>query len=186
MTVLFDKVGIDNTIATLERAHSYCEEHELRDVVIASTTGYTAKLAVSYFKPEKYNLVIVTHNTGFKENGVQEFSREIREDLESRGVKVYTGTMVLRNLNRAIRDKLHFSETEIVNATLRMFGEGTKVCFEICAMACDAGLIPPKEVMAIAGTGSGADTAAVIIARPSNRFFDMKLVDFVVKPSLRK
>lgn len=186
MTVLFDKTGIENTVLTIEKAYSYCEEKGLKNIVIASTTGYTANIAVSYFNPEKYNLVIVTHNTGFKDNGVQEFSDDVRCDLEAKGVKVYTGTMVLRNLNRAIRDKLHFSETEIVNATLRMFGEGTKVCFEMCAMACDAGLIPPEEVMAIAGTARGADTAAVIVARPSNRFFDMKLVDYVAKPALRK
>lgn len=185
MTEIFSSTGIQNTEEALKRASEYARKNGIRDIVIASTTGYTAKEALKFFPPSEFNVVIVTHNTGFGRDGEQEFSEEIRNDLISKGYKVLTGTMVLRNLNRAIKDKFHYSETELVNATLRMFGEGTKVCFEICAMACDAGLIPPKEVIAIAGTSSGADTVALIKAKPSNRFFDMKLIDFVCKPSLR-
>jgi hypothetical protein len=185
MTELFNSTGIQNTEEVLRIASEYAKKNSITHIVIASTTGWTAKEALKFFDPSQFNVVIVTHNTGFGKDGEQEFSEEIRKELISKGYKVLTGTMVLRNLNRAIKDRFHYSETEIVNATLRMFGEGTKVCFEICAMACDAGLIPPAEVIAIAGTSRGADTAAVIKAKPSNRFFDMKLIDYICKPSLR-
>jgi hypothetical protein len=49
-------------------------------------------------------------------------------------------------------------------------------------MACDAGLIPPEEVIAVAGTGRGADTAAIVKAESSNRFFDIKIREIIIKP----
>ncbi|MCX9081565.1 MAG: hypothetical protein OIN83_05150 [Candidatus Methanoperedens sp.] len=54
---------------------------------------------------------------------------------------------------------------------------------EIVAMSADAGLIPFSDVIAVAGTGRGADTAAIIKANSSNRFFDIKLRDYLVKPN---
>jgi hypothetical protein len=63
-----------------------------------------------------------------------------------------------------------------------MLGQGTKVVVEIVAMSADAGLIPFSDVIVVAGTGRGADTAAVIKANSSNRFFDIKLREYLVKP----
>ena len=51
-------------------------------------------------------------------------------------------------------------------------------------MAADAGLIPfDKDVVAIAGTGKGADTALRI--RPTNaaRLFDLKIREVITKPT---
>jgi hypothetical protein len=50
------------------------------------------------------------------------------------------------------------------------------------AMAADAGLIPCEDVIAIAGTARGADTALLIGAHSSNRFFDIKIKEVLVKP----
>jgi len=69
----------------------------------------------------------------------------------------------------------------VANA-LRMFSQGVKVCVEISAMAADAGLIPFSDVIAIAGTGSGADTACLIRANSSNRFFKIKVKEIIAKP----
>jgi hypothetical protein len=49
-------------------------------------------------------------------------------------------------------------------------------------MASDAGLIPPGDIIAIAGTQKGADTAAIIKADASNRFFDIKVREILAKP----
>jgi len=49
-------------------------------------------------------------------------------------------------------------------------------------MASDAGLIPPGDIIAIAGTQKGADTAAIIKADSSNRFFDIKVREILAKP----
>ncbi|MHA2427903.1 MAG: hypothetical protein ACXADB_07765 [Candidatus Hermodarchaeia archaeon] len=64
-----------------------------------------------------------------------------------------------------------------------MMGQGTKVCVEIVAMACDAGLVQSdKAVLAIAGTGRGADTVLLIKSANSRRFFDLKILDVIAKP----
>ncbi|MEX2689145.1 MAG: hypothetical protein Q6351_002325, partial [Candidatus Njordarchaeum guaymaensis] len=75
---------------------------------------------------------------------------------------------------------------EIMAITLRLFGEGTKVCVEIVLMAADAGLISMEnDVIAIAGTGIGADTALVIKpAHPSN-VFDLTIREIICKPRKR-
>jgi uncharacterized protein len=72
--------------------------------------------------------------------------------------------------------------TYLVADTLRIFGQGTKVIVEIVAMSADAGLIPFSDVIAVAGTGRGADTAAVVKANSSNKLFDIKLREYLVKP----
>jgi hypothetical protein len=62
-------------------------------------------------------------------------------------------------------------------------GEGTKVCVEITLMAADAGSIPvDKDIVAIAGTGSGADTALKIQPANAARFFDLKIKEVIAKP----
>jgi hypothetical protein len=62
-------------------------------------------------------------------------------------------------------------------------GEGTKVCVEITLMAADAGLIPvDKDIVAIAGTGRGADTALRIKPANTARFFDLKIKEILAKP----
>ena len=105
------------------------------------------------------------------------------KELAEGGIKVHTGTMVLRSLGTAIRDMAGgYSEQELIANTLRMFSQGVKVCVEIVAMAADSGLIPFDDVVAIAGTGRGADTACLIRANSSNRFFKIKIKELFAKP----
>jgi hypothetical protein len=50
---------------------------------------------------------------------------------------------------------------------LRSFGQGAKVCIEIIMMVCDGGCVDIGEkVTAVAGAGSGADTAVLATAAP--------------------
>jgi hypothetical protein len=90
--------------------------------------------------------------------------------------------MVLRNLGTAIRSLQSYSQQDLVAHTLRMLGQGMKVCVEIVAMAADAGLIPCEDVIAVAGTGRGADTVALIGANSSNNFFQIKVREILAKP----
>jgi uncharacterized protein len=179
----FEKVGIENTDVTLKVAFNHAASRGIKDIIVASTTGYTADKILQVPGREAFNIVVVTHNTGFKEEGVQSFPADLRQKLIESGIKVHTGTMVLRSLGTAIRDMAGgYSEQELVANTLRMFSQGVKVCVEIVAMAADAGLIPFHDVVAIAGTGRGADTACLIKANSSNRFFKIKIKEFIAKP----
>jgi hypothetical protein len=50
-------------------------------------------------------------------------------------------------------------------------------------MAVDSGLVPSGEdVVAIGGTGSGADTALVVKAANTHRFFDLRVKEILYKP----
>jgi uncharacterized protein len=178
----FAKAGLENTAKTLEIACTYAKNNKIRDIIIASTTGYTARTFVNDFPYGDFRTTVVTHNVGFKDPGDVEFPRELREDLSRRGIKVLTGTLVLRGLGTAIREKLGYSEQDLIAHTLRMFSQGVKVCVEISAMAVDAGLVPPTDVIAIAGTGRGADTACLIGAQSSNKFFDIRVREILAKP----
>ena len=56
-TVYFERPGKENTDETLRLAKERADELGIRDVALASYTGYTALKAVEVF--EGYNLVIV-------------------------------------------------------------------------------------------------------------------------------
>jgi len=72
---------------------------------------------------------------------------------------------------------------DIVANTLRIFGQGTKVTCEIILMATDSGLVGTDEdIIAIAGTGKGADTAVVLSLVNSHNFFDLKIKEILCKP----
>lgn len=177
-----DGFGPQNTQKTLAASLDECKKRGIKYIVVASTYGETAREASEIFKDTDIRLVIVTHNTGFEAPGKQQFDPAAKELVEASGGVVFTGTHVLRGLGRALRDKNLHSEEEAVANTLRIFGQGTKVCIEIAAMACDAGLIPPTNVICVAGTGRGADTSLLIKAQPSNNFFNIKVLEILVKP----
>ncbi|MCX5868158.1 MAG: hypothetical protein NT009_11910 [Proteobacteria bacterium] len=178
----FSAPGPENTEATLKLVKEEIEKRGIEYVLVASTTGATGVKAARAFLGLKVKLVVVTHNAGFKEPGDREIEPELKAEIEKLDGTVYTGTMVLRSLGRAIKNSVGYSDNEIVAQVLRMFGQGIKVCVEIVAMAADAGLVPPVNVIAVAGTGRGADTACLISADSSNRFFGIKVREILAKP----
>lgn len=178
----FEKAGRENTAATLHVARDEALRRGIRHIVVASTRGDTGVRMAEMLKETGLNLVVVSHNVGFKEAGKGEFEAEKGEQIAALGGKVLTGTMVLRNIGTAIREKHGYSQQDLIANVLRMFGQGMKVCVEIVAMAADAGLIPSEDVIAVAGTGRGADTATLIGANSSNRLFDIKIREILAKP----
>ena len=180
--IYFERAGKENTEATLKVAIEEADKRGIRHLVVASTYGDTGLRAAQMLQGKEIKLIVVTHNVGFAEEGKDQFDPEKRRRIESLGGVVYTGTMVLRNLGTAIRDFQGYSQQDLVANTLRIFGQGMKVCVEIVAMAADAGLIPFADVIAVAGTSRGADTAVLIRANSSNRFFEIKVREILVKP----
>jgi hypothetical protein len=178
----FEKAGRQNSQKTLEMAIRAARDRGIVDLVVASTCGDTAVKAVELLADTRINLVVITHNYGFKEPASLEMSSETREFLKKRGAKVHTGTMPFRNIGTAIRQTLGYSQQELIANTLRLFGQGTKVCVEIAMMAADAGLVGTDDIIAVAGTGRGADTAAIIRPASSNSLFDIKVREIIVKP----
>jgi uncharacterized protein len=179
---LFTKPGPRNTEKALSVLAEGIARYGVRQVVVASTFGDTALAVARQFRDAEVDLVVVTHNFGFKEQGRLEMSAEIRAEIEAMGVRVLTGTMPFRNIGTAIREKQGYSQQDLIANTLRLFGQGVKVCVEIVLMAADAGLIVATDVLAVAGTARGADTVALIAPQSSNRLFDLKVRDILIKP----
>jgi hypothetical protein len=178
----FDAPGKQNTMETMKAAVERAVHLRIKDVVVASTTGESGIKACELFRG--YNVIIVTHHVGFEEPGVPQLLKVNEEKIKSLGGKIFTGIHGLSGVERAIRMKWNTIEPlEIIADALRIFGNGTKVCVEIVIMAADAGLIPiDKQVIAIAGSGSGADTALVISPVHANNFFKMTIREIICKP----
>ncbi|MFZ5639571.1 MAG: pyruvate kinase alpha/beta domain-containing protein [Bacillota bacterium] len=176
----FTACGKENTDTTVELALHKARELGIKHVVVASCSGESAEK----FTGRNLQVVCVTHHVGFEGPGVDEMAPEMREKLQKQGVKVLTTTHLLAGVDRAIR--LKFSgvyPAEIMAQTLRIMGQGVKVCVEIAVMALDAGLIPfGEDVVALAGTGEGADTAIVVRPAHANHFFDTKVREIICKP----
>ncbi|MFO8058510.1 MAG: pyruvate kinase alpha/beta domain-containing protein [bacterium] len=183
MCTYFDSPGREHTDEVVRIVLSAAKEKGLGHLVVASTIGDSSKKLMEAASGHDVKIITVTHNVGFAHEGEGEFDSTVREELEKAGHPVLTATMATRNINKAISARLGgYSQTEIINSTLRMFGQGMKVCPEIAAMAADAGLVPCQDVIAVAGTGRGWDTAVVLQANSSNRFFDIKIKEILCKP----
>ena len=192
LTTYFEKQGKENTERTLELAKRRAEELGIKTILVASTRGETGVKACETFRG--YDVVVVTHSTGFKEPNHQELTGENRAAIEAAGGKVLTCQHALGGVGRAVRKKLRtYQLEEFIAYTLRIFGEGMKVVVEIALMAADAGLARTDEaasshvrsgVIAIAGTGRGADTAVVLKPANAQAFFDLRVLEILCKPRL--
>lgn len=183
--VYFEQPGPQNTARTLEVARQQAEASGVRVILVASTTGETGVKAVEAFRG--YDVVVVTHSTGLRVPNVQECLPEHRAAIEAAGGRILTCQHAFGGVNRAVRRKLNtYLTDEIIAYTLRIFGEGMKVCVEIALMAADAGLVRVDEpAIAIAGTGRGADTAVLLVPANAQDFFDLWVMEVLAKPRLR-
>jgi hypothetical protein len=172
----------DHTDETLKAAKERADELGIKDIVVSSTEGTTALKAVDVFRG--YNVVVVTHVTGYKEPGGQEVSEERAKKIRDGGGKIVTAAHAFSGVDQAIRKKFDtVYPAGIIAQTLRLFSQGMKVVVEITAMATDAGLISAdKDVVAIAGSHRGADTAVVIKPANSRAIFDMVVKEIICKP----
>lgn len=184
-TMYFERPGKENTETVLKLVKKYAEIKGTKNIVVASTTGETGVKAARIFKD--CNIVVVTHHVGFRQPNMHELLEENRKEILENGARIFTATHALSGVERAIRKKFEtIMPLELVAHTLRLFGEGTKVCIEIAIMAVDAGLIPEgMEIIAIGGTGRGADTALVIKSASASRFFDLEVREVIAKPRVR-
>lgn len=180
----FEKPGPENTARLLCAAAERARELGVKDVVVATSHGGTALKALEAFGQQAPNLVAVTICEGYKSEGWC-MTGEERETLREMGIKVFTGVHALGDgVSSAFADKYGGKPLEeVVRDAFYRFGQGMKVCVEVVLMAADAGLIPiDREVMAIAGTGDGADTCIVVKPAYPRTFFDLEVREIVAKP----
>lgn len=186
----FDKPGETNTADAARFAIERANESGITTIIVASTSGKTAEVFATAMKGTGLDLIIVSHVVGFTKPGEWEFSKEIAGNLKNQGVKVVTGTHALSGLERAISRSQKLggsSRTEaIAEALRRTVAIGLKVAVECVLIAADQGAIAiDKEVIAVGGTATGADTVCVIRPAHTANFFDLQVREIVAMPRNR-
>lgn len=191
--VYFKKPGPHNTEDTLLLAKQRAKDLSIEKVIIATRSGETALRAAEVFRDTGINLIAITLQFGYAEPDKWSIDRDIEERIRKLGMTLTTSTNILSIPGQILRrgwkpDPGHalymtMYPTDIVADTLRMICQGAKVCVEISLMAADMGLVSVnEEIIAIAGSAKGANTAIVLKPANTNRIYDLKIREFIAKP----
>ena len=186
--VYFARAGAGNTEAVIQAVQERAKELRIEHVVIASDSGETTLKFWEAMRRTGVKLVSVCEHAGYDGGDAISISEEARKDLEDKGVKVLVASHALSGVSRSITKKFGgITPVEVIAHTLKLFGgEGIKVAVEVSVMAADAGLVPTnREIIAVGGSGSGADSAIVLKTAHMNNFFDLEVREIIVKPRQR-
>jgi hypothetical protein len=181
----FDKKGPENTDRTLEIAVAACGARQIEKIIVASSTGETA-LKLHARAPSSLEIIAVTYGAGSRyTDDVQKFNKN-NDMLVEKGIRIVRGIHALSATERAFENKYKsgFIPLNIVADTLRMFCHGVKVCVEIAIMAAEHGwATPEEEVVAVAGSHRGADTALVVRPAYAADMFSTKIKALLCMPA---
>ena len=183
-TLVFDTYGDHNTAPTLQAARERALALGIRQVVVASSHGGTAQQAQAILGPLGIKVIAVSICHSWESEGWIMTPVE-KAELVKLGVLVHTGIHALGDgIGSAFSEKYGGRvPEEIVRYTLYRFSQGMKVAVECLLMAADAGLLDmSQEVISIAGTSSGADTAIVCKPAYPRTFLQLEILEILAKP----
>lgn len=175
----FEQPGKENTEATIEAVCAYLKENDkAAALIVASISGQTALKVKKELGGISTPVVCVTGSPAWQNYPEYELPlvpATTRTELEKAGV------IVVDRVPSSLSDTIEFafarygfrSPTWIfIETLLAIGGYGLKTAVESVLMATDGGHIPAfKEVLAIAGTEKGADTAIVTRSTFSSTVF---------------
>ena len=158
-TTYFEGMGRAFTEDTLAIASDRAAALGIRDIVLASYSGYTMAKALDAFSGQKVRLIAVGGT-------LEEFPADLLRRCEAEGHAVIFHGEVGKPFPEAVAN------------AYRRLSEGAKVCVQIAADAVEAGLVAEgTKVIAIGGTGrrgfpegGGVDTAMVVSALPAGAY----------------
>jgi len=156
----FEKPGRENVDETLKLARERALELGIKNVVVASTRGFTAEKAFEVFKDTDIVLTIV----GI---GRESFPQDLLGKLEEKGHGV------------CFSREVSYEYPELVRSAYRRFCEGVKVAVEIPMIAADARLISTEEDVVSVGKW---DTSMVIKPAKSDMFSELRIKELICKP----
>ena len=181
----FDKKGPDNTDKTLDLALACCQDRGINKIVVASSRGQTALKLYSKASPSM-EIIAVTYGAGSRyTDDLEEFNKNQAALLENK-IRIVRGLHTLSGAEKTFENKYktRFTPLNVVADTLRMFSHGVKVCVEISVMAAEHGFIrADEEVVVVAGSHHGADTALVLKPAFAANIFDTKIKQLLCMPS---
>jgi len=157
---------------------------DIGQVVVATTSGRTGARFAEAFRDSVAEVVCVTHHVGFNGGDEDQLEPQYAQAIRAAGCKLLTGSHALSGVGRTISKSFGGTTyVEVIAHTLRLFGQGMKVCVEIAVMAADAGLIPTdRDVVCVGGTGRGADTAIVLKPAHANDLFGLRIRETLCRP----
>ena len=185
-TFYFDVHGEINTDKTIEQAKRRAEELGIRKVVVASETGLTALKVLDAFQGSE--VIVVSSAAGTTVDGsvigdlrIGIPDDDILNELKEKEAKVIRGTDPFWNI------AAHTGVTDACKLGMMFFKVvcgGLHVCMTAVLEATDAGhLAEGEEVVALAGSFVGLDTAIVAGAANSVNFFKrFEVLEVICKP----
>lgn len=189
----FDVCGQINTEETLKLAIQRAHELNIKKLVVASETGLSALKAAEMLQDSGINLTVVTSAAGTRiENtiigdlriGIPD--RKIWDQLEKKGAEIVRATDPLYNIGAALEHKGIPTIATLIRLCLKMISSGTAVCVTATLMATDNGVLREgEEVIAVAGSWIGLDTALVVRATNSVNLLkagSMQIREIICKP----
>jgi hypothetical protein len=185
--------GQINTEKTLRLAIQRASELNINKMIVASETGISGLKAVDMLRNSGIDLIVVTSAAGTKiENtiigdlriGISD--KKIWDQLEKNGAKIIRATDPLYNIGASLEQKGLPTLATLVRLSLKMISSGAAVCVTATLMATDNGVLREgEEVVAVAGSWVGLDTALVVRATNSVNFLKagtMQIREILCKP----
>jgi hypothetical protein len=182
--VYFTDKGPNNTGRTIECAVACCREQSIAKIVVASSSGETA-LKLREMADPACEVIAVTYCAGSRFADKVEAFNANRQKAEEVGIKIVRGIHALSATERTFENKYgaKLIPLNLVSDSLRMLGQGMKVCVEVAIMAAEHGFVTPsEEIVVLGGSGSGADTAVVLRPAYAAAMFDLKIRQILCKP----
>jgi len=189
----FNVCGQINTEKTLKLAIKRANELNIKKLIVASETGLSALKAVEMLKGSGINLTVVTsaastkvENTVIGDLRIGIPDKEIWNQLERSGAKIVRATDPLYNVGAALEHRGVPTLATLIRMCLRMISSGTAVCVTAVLMATDNGVLTEgEEVVAVAGSWVGLDTALVVRAANSVNLLKkgaLQIKEIICKP----
>lgn len=177
----FASPGSRNTEDCIDVVKREVVDNGYVNIIVASTSGDTGARLSDALKDVEANIYVVSYDDGVHKI---EMDPEKKQAIRDNGATIFRAPALSPYINRAFgTEHEQANPSYFVWDTLAIFGQGIKVCCECVMAATDGGLIPEgMEVLAVAGTSSGADTVAVIRAAASRRFRELKVLEILAKP----
>ncbi len=170
-----EEPGAQNTRYVLEAVAKRLDMGDLKKVIVASTSGETA-LKFARALTGKAELICVSEAPYRREWGEKWpcLSKENQEELQKLGAIVIDKVPYV--FHDSVLEAARWQTTSperLMKETLYCFGQGLKVAVEVALIAVSSGYLEPyQDVIAVGGSGKGADTAIVLRATYPACMFD--------------
>lgn len=156
----FETPGRENVDRMLEIVKKRAKELGIKNVVLASTRGFTAQKAFDVFKDTDVTLIAV----GI---GRDSFPSELLGKLQEEGHQV------------CFSREQEYEYPDLVKTAYRRFCEGMKVAPEIAMIAVEKGMIPKGTETISVGKW---DTAVVLTPTSFKDFSELKINEVLCMP----